>query len=203
VQKRKRVSRFVTVQGQQVLKSNLYSLQHGEPSVWDYEYGPPLCDDSSSSAHPTALPSSRQRQQREGEGEGAGVRERAARVATPAQLARTQHNLGIKSDRSDNIARRAHFVRANWQWLRPFLPDKQTCPAAAPVAALRKFPALSGQPACVSATVTMREYQVAGVDWLIRAYAAGINVILGDEMGLGKTLQTIAFLGWMKFEVGG
>ena len=34
---------------------------------------------------------------------------------------------------------------------------------------------------------------------MIKAHSNGINVILGDEMGLGKTLQTISFLGWLKF----
>ena len=35
----------------------------------------------------------------------------------------------------------------------------------------------------------MREYQLAGLNWLIRLYDNGINGILADEMGLGKTLQ--------------
>lgn len=30
----------------------------------------------------------------------------------------------------------------------------------------------------------------------------GINGILADEMGLGKTLQTISFLGYLKFHLG-
>lgn len=35
--KRKRVSRLVTVDGFKVFKSNLYSLEDGERSVWDQE----------------------------------------------------------------------------------------------------------------------------------------------------------------------
>ena len=45
----------------------------------------------------------------------------------------------------------------------------------------------------------MRDYQVQGLNWMISLYQNGINGILADEMGLGKTLQTIAFLGWLKF----
>jgi superfamily II DNA or RNA helicase len=45
---------------------------------------------------------------------------------------------------------------------------------------------------------TMKDYQVAGLNWLIKLYDNGINGILADEMGLGKTLQTIAFLGYLK-----
>ncbi|KDN53349.1 hypothetical protein K437DRAFT_271581 [Tilletiaria anomala UBC 951] len=46
---------------------------------------------------------------------------------------------------------------------------------------------------------TMRPYQVAGLNWMISLYHHGINGILADEMGLGKTLQTISFLGYLKF----
>ncbi|KAM1480261.1 hypothetical protein ACFX2I_027427 [Malus domestica] len=43
----------------------------------------------------------------------------------------------------------------------------------------------------------MRDYQLAGLNWLIRLYENRINGILADEMGLGKTLQTISLLGYM------
>ncbi|ORX87384.1 hypothetical protein BCR32DRAFT_260626 [Anaeromyces robustus] len=45
----------------------------------------------------------------------------------------------------------------------------------------------------------LREYQLQGLNWLISLYNNGINGILADEMGLGKTLQTISFLGFLKF----
>ena len=45
---------------------------------------------------------------------------------------------------------------------------------------------------------TMRDYQVAGLNWLISLNENGISGILADEMGLGKTLQTIAFLGYLR-----
>jgi SWI/SNF-related matrix-associated actin-dependent regulator of chromatin subfamily A member 5 len=38
-----------------------------------------------------------------------------------------------------------------------------------------------------------------GLNWLIKLFDNGVNGILADEMGLGKTLQTIAFLGYLKF----
>ncbi|THU68957.1 hypothetical protein C4D60_Mb08t09300 [Musa balbisiana] len=43
----------------------------------------------------------------------------------------------------------------------------------------------------------LRDYQLAGLNWLIRLYENGINGILADEMGLGKTLQTISLLGYL------
>ena len=45
----------------------------------------------------------------------------------------------------------------------------------------------------------MRDYQVAGLNWLVSLHENGISGILADEMGLGKTLQTIAFLGYLRF----
>lgn len=40
---------------------------------------------------------------------------------------------------------------------------------------------------------TLREYQLAGFDWLTRLAANDLGGILADEMGLGKTVQTLAF----------
>ncbi|KAG8372974.1 hypothetical protein BUALT_Bualt12G0122800 [Buddleja alternifolia] len=54
---------------------------------------------------------------------------------------------------------------------------------------------LVAQPSCIHGK--MRDYQLAGLNWLIRLYENGINGILADEMGLGKTLQTISLLGYL------
>ncbi len=43
-------------------------------------------------------------------------------------------------------------------------------------------------------TETLREYQLAGFEWLTRLAANNLGGILADEMGLGKTVQTLAFL---------
>ncbi|MEY2520606.1 MAG: hypothetical protein QOF24_2365 [Verrucomicrobiota bacterium] len=40
----------------------------------------------------------------------------------------------------------------------------------------------------------LREYQLAGFDWLTRLATNNLGGILADEMGLGKTVQTLAFL---------
>ena len=48
----------------------------------------------------------------------------------------------------------------------------------------------------------MRDYQVAGLNWLISLHENGISGILADEMGLGKTLQTISFLGYLRHMLG-
>ncbi|EAW24805.1 putative SNF2 family helicase/ATPase [Aspergillus fischeri NRRL 181] len=48
----------------------------------------------------------------------------------------------------------------------------------------------------------MRDYQVAGLNWLVSLHENGISGILADEMGLGKTLQTISFLGYLRHVCG-
>ncbi|KAJ0107377.1 hypothetical protein J7T55_009341 [Diaporthe amygdali] len=48
----------------------------------------------------------------------------------------------------------------------------------------------------------MRDYQIAGLNWLISLHENGISGILADEMGLGKTLQTISFLGYLRHIMG-
>lgn len=48
----------------------------------------------------------------------------------------------------------------------------------------------------------MRDYQVAGLNWLISLHENGISGILADEMGLGKTLQTISFIGYLRHIMG-
>lgn len=46
---------------------------------------------------------------------------------------------------------------------------------------------------------TLRDYQLAGLNYLAYSWTHRNNVILADEMGLGKTVQTISFLGWLMY----
>lgn len=45
----------------------------------------------------------------------------------------------------------------------------------------------------------LRDYQVQGLNWLLSLHDNRLSGILADEMGLGKTLQTIAFLGYLRY----
>eukprot|EP00462_Mataza_sp_D1_P009603 CAMPEP_0175170234 /NCGR_PEP_ID=MMETSP0087-20121206/30095_1 /TAXON_ID=136419 /ORGANISM="Unknown Unknown, Strain D1" /LENGTH=1207 /DNA_ID=CAMNT_0016460833 /DNA_START=1 /DNA_END=3624 /DNA_ORIENTATION=- len=61
----------------------------------------------------------------------------------------------------------------------------------APVTHLQKQPSiLSG--------ATLRDYQMEGLNWLIKLYCSGISGILADEMGLGKTIQSISMVAYLK-----
>jgi len=48
-------------------------------------------------------------------------------------------------------------------------------------------------------TATLREYQVDGLNWLVKMHENNINCILADEMGLGKTIQCMSFIGYLRF----
>ena len=49
------------------------------------------------------------------------------------------------------------------------------------------------QPKCLTGG-RLKEYQLAGLTWLVSLHNNRLNGILADEMGLGKTIQTIALL---------
>lgn len=54
---------------------------------------------------------------------------------------------------------------------------------------------ISSQPSIV--TGRLRDYQIEGLNWMVRIHDTNINGILADEMGLGKTLQTISLLAYL------
>lgn len=53
---------------------------------------------------------------------------------------------------------------------------------------------LIGQPSLMAPDIQMKDYQIAGVNWLNLLYKRNLSCILADDMGLGKTCQVIAFL---------
>ena len=62
----------------------------------------------------------------------------------------------------------------------------------------RKFVLLKEQPDYIgSETLRMRDYQLDGINFLLRAWHKKHSLILADEMGLGKTIQSITFLHYL------
>lgn len=43
----------------------------------------------------------------------------------------------------------------------------------------------------------LRDFQMAGINFLAHNWCKGNNVILADEMGLGKTVQSVSFMSWL------
>ncbi|CAL8096469.1 unnamed protein product [Calicophoron daubneyi] len=64
------------------------------------------------------------------------------------------------------------------------------------------FVPLSEQPSYLgdSEDLRLRDYQLEGINWIVRAWCRENSVILADEMGLGKTIQTIGFLSYLFHE---
>jgi SWI/SNF-related matrix-associated actin-dependent regulator 1 of chromatin subfamily A len=57
-----------------------------------------------------------------------------------------------------------------------------------------------GQPENMSADITMKDYQLVGLNWLHLLWDKKISCILADDMGLGKTCQVISFLSQLQLE---
>lgn len=53
-------------------------------------------------------------------------------------------------------------------------------------------------PESLAKDVTLKGYQMLGLNWLNLLYTRGHSCILADEMGLGKTIQVITFLTYLK-----
>ncbi|XP_037109373.1 chromodomain-helicase-DNA-binding protein 2 isoform X8 [Syngnathus acus] len=61
-----------------------------------------------------------------------------------------------------------------------------------------RFVALKKQPSYIGdENLQLRDYQLAGLNWLAHSWCRCNSVILADEMGLGKTIQTISFLSYL------
>lgn len=55
--------------------------------------------------------------------------------------------------------------------------------------------AMVTQPSYLQGGGQLRDYQLAGLNWLVYSWARNYNCILADEMGLGKTIQCVAMIG--------
>ncbi|KAF2221264.1 SNF2 family N-terminal domain-containing protein, partial [Elsinoe ampelina] len=62
----------------------------------------------------------------------------------------------------------------------------------------RSHTALLKQPENMSKDLTMKDYQVTGLNWLNLLWSKRLSCILADDMGLGKTCQVISFFAHLK-----
>lgn len=56
---------------------------------------------------------------------------------------------------------------------------------------------ITKQPLILSPSMSLKPYQLVGLNWLRILHSQEVNGILADEMGLGKTVQAIAFLAYL------
>lgn len=52
-------------------------------------------------------------------------------------------------------------------------------------------------PKYLSKNISLKDYQLSGINWMYLLYINGLSCILGDEMGLGKSCQVISFLAYL------
>ena len=132
----------------------------------------------------------------------AASRPAAKRVQTPTERTLRAHNEAIKAAVAARDRRKLGFIVQHWGAIAPFASRGMRQPQLGEQAprAILPLPLLA-QPKSIGG-VTMRDYQLAGLNYLLGMYQHGCNAILGDEMGLGKTLQTISMLSYLKFEAG-
>lgn len=57
---------------------------------------------------------------------------------------------------------------------------------------------ISSQPSVIAEGITLKDYQLLGINWLFLLYRKRHSCILADEMGLGKTIQVISFFALLK-----
>ena len=62
----------------------------------------------------------------------------------------------------------------------------------------KTFKPLKEQPSFIgSEELRLRDYQMDGINFMLKAWHNGDSLILADEMGLGKTIQSISFLKYL------
>ncbi|MFS7878173.1 DEAD/DEAH box helicase [Streptomyces asiaticus] len=106
------------------------------------------------------------------------VRDRQDRKLTPADALGAVLTGRTEADGADVEVRATGWLEA----LRDHLADPEGAAGA------RR--ASVSQPSALAAT--LRDYQLRGLDWLVRMTSIGLGGCLADDMGLGKTITLIA-----------
>lgn len=118
---------------------------------------------------------------------------------------RGEHNNIIKRRIANDEAKRFNFMTRGFSALEPFLDDKVKASLQSNQKMIvaeqpsENVTVLGSQPDVVQ--TTLRDYQMVGLDWMVKMHQKGMPFILGDEMGLGKTLQTISLIAHLKENV--
>mmetsp|Transcript_13286 Transcript_13286/g.24930 ORF Transcript_13286/g.24930 Transcript_13286/m.24930 type:complete len:1045 (-) Transcript_13286:14-3148(-) len=123
---------------------------------------------------------------------------------------RLDHNAVVKDRMARDEQKRMDFMATHYDALEPFVDEKVKASLAEYLKS-KKVGAngssgklqqeqddsiLGAQPDIV--TTVLRDYQMIGLDWMVKMHSRGMPFILGDEMGLGKTLQTISLIAHLK-----
>ncbi len=192
---RERRSRVVLVEGHEVLRDNNYRLVGGS-------YVSGVVDEEAEAMRHAA------KAMRLAAAAAAPPRASVARPASQpnaAELARVGAKRRLDADALASARCRERALAREVHRLRPFISARLAAQLDAVRAALPpgaeqqdQWIPIVAQPGLLDAACDMRDYQLAGLNWMARQHVRGLSMILGDEMGLGKSLQTISLLCYLK-----
>ena len=190
---RKTKARVVMIDGEPVLRSNAYSMNEGEPSVFDKELGEaPDGDGDEGNRTSYNFEPAKRKYNKSGKPRKPYVK----RQKTEEEAATGKHNREISAAIEAAQDKRAYYLSRHAKALAPFVEakvmDKIKARADAHVPSEKILAPIDNQPESIKAV--LREYQLEGIRWMTRMFDDGCSCILADEMGLGKTLQSISFL---------
>ncbi|CAB9517489.1 ISWI chromatin-remodeling complex ATPase ISW2 [Seminavis robusta] len=187
---RKRASTIMIINGHAVKRANNYVLKGGT-----YSHGVYTEDEQKKAAASSKKPKKQ-----------GGPRTTEARKVSASETARVDFNNNVKKSVQSKEPLRRDFLVRNRELIEPFMDEntkrmvdnwgQQKKPA-------KKFEKheLFAQPELVEGG-EMRDYQLAGLNFMVEMHQQNLGMILGDEMGLGKTLQTISLLCYLKEHLG-
>lgn len=177
---RERVSTTMQIDGHTVLRSNNYTVTGDS-----YIFGAHKEDDAA--GKPPAPKKPRVQQQPK--------QKPVPRQPTAAQVARANHNDAVVAATRPKEALRFRFLAEHLPLLEPFLEPSvlQTLREARQGidddVGGTKRPAAVAPPKMIRAT--LRDYQLRGLDFMVRMHRQNLAMILGDEMGLVRRSKAL------------
>ena len=179
--KRRRVSTIVNVNGYHVKAENNYTVKGG---AYVYE-----------EASPVLLVVKQQRQRQTATATKKPPPPQSQRKMAPCEVARIHHNNAVKTSIEKKQPLRMAFLAQHKTVLEPFMDDKtrrklEEWSSNATRAADHHYnhQELFVQPELVTGG-ELRDYQLAGLNFLVDLHNQNVGMILGDEMGLVSIIQ--------------
>ena len=197
---RKTKARVIMIDGEPVLRSNAYTMEGGEPSVFDKELGGGGEEEDGGAGGRTRynFEPAKRKYTKSGKPRKPYVRKQK----NEEEAACGKHNREIAREIEVAQGKRACYLARHAKALAPFVDAKvldrikDAAERDAGSVESKVLAPVDNQPESIKAV--LREYQLEGIRWMVRMYDDGCSCILADEMGLGKTLQSISFLACLK-----
>ena len=160
--KRAKKSTLIYIDGQPVLAKNNYQMKG-----LTYQYGTDF--------------ETAPRQSKRNKGATKPKGPSKARKVTPQEKKRIEHNSAVAKRIKAKKGRRTQFLASNLSVMEPFLEERvATNLRAVPKTTVPKDSELFIQPEAIQAE--MRDYQLEGLNWMIKMHDSNLACILGDEM---------------------